>query len=210
MTNHKKPLSILIEHFNKVGWPLHMSEGKLIARATSVIDDKYPDAMIIEVERHRPILGEIYSRGLPMSNYQTYYMCYAVNVVTDKVIELADRVGELITDMPGLVEKHVTEADLRFSIEGIGADKYEISDNSTGQSATISNLNDATSFLSELIENIVNYFENIRLDLELDTLGIDASETTHLVEEYKNAMNDFVFSEAQRAWENRTEYDAEE
>lgn len=210
MNNRRdKIISILINHFNSNGWPIHITEEKLNSRAGLATDDSYPDAQIVEIERHRPALGEIYVPGLPMSNYQTYYMRYAVKETTGDVIEIAERVGVLSINADNLAESHLTTSDFSLQIEGIEECKYEITDLSTGESAIISNLNDATSFLSDIIENYVDCFAELQLGLNSVELGLDASKSDHLIEEYGNAIKYSVFLEAKEAWINREEYDPE-
>ncbi|MDA8328552.1 MAG: hypothetical protein M0Z83_06235 [Betaproteobacteria bacterium] len=112
-------------------------------------------------------------------------------------------------DAYNLAESHLTASDFRLHVEGIGENKYKITDWLTGQSATISNLNDATSFLLEITDTNVDYFAEIQLDLNSDELGLDASSYDRLLEEYGSGMKDLVFLKAEEAWVKRDEYDPE-
>ena len=78
----------LKNHFNSTGWPLDLNEQKLDQRSriSSCLTEN--DCPIVEIEKHRAILGDCYIKGLPMNAYKTYFMRYSINPSTLVVCQL--------------------------------------------------------------------------------------------------------------------------
>ena len=64
MTGEYIALMILKDHFDAIGWPFHMHQQKLFERASIKRSDDLTDEVVSEVERHRPILGGSYTKGV--------------------------------------------------------------------------------------------------------------------------------------------------
>lgn len=83
MTDKNMALTILIDHFDEVGWPLDVYEEKFNKRASVVSTNDSENSMIVEIERHRPILGMTYTKGLGMEAFEEYFMQYADGFKTE-------------------------------------------------------------------------------------------------------------------------------
>lgn len=68
-----------------MGWPLNVNRSKLSERSSIVANDAATAPVIVEIERHRPILGMTYTKGLGMDAFETYFMRYAVDVSDNSV-----------------------------------------------------------------------------------------------------------------------------
>jgi hypothetical protein len=55
MTNKHLALSILGDHLNKIGWPLHVNQLKLDKHASIVPFGDLDDTFIVEMKRHRQL-----------------------------------------------------------------------------------------------------------------------------------------------------------
>lgn len=88
-------LKTLIDYFDKNGWPVGVNEEKLNDRY-SISDELYKVGWeVIEIERHRAIMGTTYHKGMPMNAYQTFWMRYAVQAKSEEVEELPERSGKI-------------------------------------------------------------------------------------------------------------------
>ena len=53
----KTVIEILESHFQEHGWPTDVDRAEFYARYRVVSDDKDPRRFIVEIERHRAVLG---------------------------------------------------------------------------------------------------------------------------------------------------------
>lgn len=76
MTQQGEVIRILESHFDKEGWPVDVDRSKLHDRCRITSDAAFPESAVVEIERHRAILGDTYIRGQRMRAFETYYMRY--------------------------------------------------------------------------------------------------------------------------------------
>lgn len=158
-------IDLLVAWFNEASsWPLYVNEQKLRNRASVVRDSKFPDIEIVRIERHRPILGAQYTRGMPMDAYTTYYMRFAVKN-DGQVDQLEDEVGESEVDVASLAESATNFENLSLSINRISSGRYRISESVLNQRAEVATIEEALSFGSEIAEQISDYMY-YRLSME--------------------------------------------
>lgn len=158
-------IDLLVAWFNEnSSWPLYVNEQKLRNRASVVRDREFPDFEIVRIERHRPILGAQYTRGMPMDAYTTYYMRFAVKGV-GQIDQLEDEAGESDVDVESLAESATNFENLSLSIDRIAGGRYRISESTSKESADVTNIEEALSFGSEIAEQNSDYISD-RLMME--------------------------------------------
>ena len=91
LVGQDEAVKILESSFDAQGWPIDLNSDKLRKRYRITSDSELPGDWIVEIERHRSILGVTYNRGLPMSAFETYKVRYAVNVAEMTVRELSEK-----------------------------------------------------------------------------------------------------------------------
>jgi hypothetical protein len=176
-------LETLIGHFNATSWPLDVNEQKLRKRYVIGHDDVLPRNYIVEIERHRSILGAEYTRGLPMAAYQTYYMRYAVQLQTKEVEELPDRNGEINVDVDAIVDEHTNHESFSLSVKAIDQTRFVIREDVCGDEENISTLGDAKAFALSLADAIAEFFED-------SAMGIDDDQVKEkTISDYTDTLN---------------------
>jgi hypothetical protein len=173
-TAEKLALDILENHFDETGWPVDVTRKKLMDRYR-ITDNKDKNAVTIEIERHRAVLGETYIPGAPMSAYQTYWMRYDVNVQTGEVDYLDEEEGKITANIPDLVDSHLSNDYFWLSIEpeddtpGI----YRISELVMKEAVLVSDCKEAESFVLSLCPRMVEYFKDHLGDYDADQFTVE-------------------------------------
>ncbi|MEK0366242.1 MAG: hypothetical protein QQN42_07895 [Nitrosopumilus sp.] len=183
--------------FDQDGWPMDIDENKLWDRGT-ISDDIYKLGWkIVEIERHRGVLGSIYTPGLPMNAFQTYWTRYAVHLETGKVEELSEKDGDVTIDLHGLVDEELDNCEFNcISIEPHGDDDYEINDIVIGERKIISTLEQAISFCLERVPNFCEYFK-----IELECINLSKEKDNELLTSYKKILEDQIIYIITEIWE---------
>jgi hypothetical protein len=202
MDRSDTPLNILISHFDASGWPMDINLGKLLSRYSLTSDDNRPGWDIVEIERHRPILGTSYVRGLPMDAFETYYMRYAVHVLTPEVTELPERRGKISINVDDIVSNEMSNDMFSLNIEAIDEHKYEIREGTSGENTVISNIDEAKKFCESFLDNNVEYFSD-SLHRELAELEFTEEEIKKNLSEYETKMKKALLEKAEDAWQSR-------
>lgn len=203
MKTSQDALSILVRHFSERGWPPDMHERKLYNRARVTFDEATPHIAIVEIERHRAILGTSYTRGVGMDAFQTYFMRYSVDTTTSNVNVLEEREGGYQIDASGVVDSHLDRDSFSLSIEPLGDGRYKIRESETSDSAVVSSVQEAIHFSLAIGDMFQDSFaEQLR---ENWTSGeeIPASEKEEIIAEYNKCLNVKLEELARRTWENR-------
>lgn len=158
-------IDLLVAWFNEnSSWPLYVNEQKLRNRASVVGDSEFPGVEVVRIERHRPILGAQYTRGMPMDAYTTYYMRFAVKGL-GQIDQLEDEAGESDVDVESLAESATNFENMSLSINRIDSGRYRISESVLNQSAEVATIEEALSFGEEIAERNSDYLSE-RLMME--------------------------------------------
>lgn len=196
-------LNTLVSYFDLNGWPLHITMEKLQARSSFSQDDALPLWDVVEIERHRPILGTTYTQGSAMDAFETYYMRYGVNVATSEAIELAERPGKVKINTIGIVDSELSADSFYLSVEAVDATSYLIREGVSGEEAQVTSLDEAREFALSLSESFVDRFSDA-LDREFpDQSQVDHARRTELLSSYEENLKEKISARAKRAWEDR-------
>jgi hypothetical protein len=195
-----KLLDILDAYFENNGWPWDMNSEKLYDRS-SLSEEHHKEGWgIIEIERHRSILGASYRKGQPMAAFHTYWMRYAINPETGEVEALPDKDGEIcIDDIDSLVDE-VLEESYDISIELIKSGKYLISDMVSKSEAVISTFDEAKTFSLEVATKIGDSFQMLIND---EGLSIPDEQLKQLADEYKACVKLRILANVKKLWQER-------
>ncbi len=193
----------LKDHFDANGWPLDINSAKLDSRARISSDKTLPGLDIVEIERHRPILGDGYVQGLEMNAFETYYMRYAVHVSNSEVKELPDRHGSFDININGLVSNDLGFDRFSLTIEAIDENSYIIREDFSKEEAVISTLEEAKRFSATLQEAFVNYFVDSLGYLAAGSTQIDESYIEELISDYTVAIKEGIFEITENKWNER-------
>lgn len=196
-------INTLAHYFDLNGWPLHVTKEKMQARNSISRDDALPLWEVVEIERHRPILGTTYTQGLAMDAFQTYYMRYGVNVATSEVKELAERPGQVVIDTSGIVDSELGTGAFDLSIEAVDATNYLIREGVSGEESQVSCLDEVREFVLLLSDPFIESFADT-LDREFpDHSQVDVARRTEILSSYEEYLKGEMSALAESAWENR-------
>lgn len=202
MDSTNDTINVLIRHFDAMGWPLHMNRSKLFSRYSMTSNDGFPGWNIVEIERHRPILGTSYTPGLGMDAFETYYILYAVHVQTLEVKELPERRGNIDIDISGIVSSELNFERFSLSVEPIDQHCYMIKENVSNDQQVISSITEAKIFCELLLDSRVDYF-NDTLYRELANLQLDEKQLEQLISDYSETMKKALLEKVDDAWRSR-------
>jgi hypothetical protein len=194
------PLKTLINYFDNNGWPGDVDESKLHERY-SISEEPYEKGWdVIEIERHRAILGDTYRKGQPMSAFQTYWMRYAVNPKTKDVKELSERSGEIcIDDMSSYVDEILPE-ECDLSITLLEDGDYLIHDLICNSERIISTIEEAKAFALELVDDLADNFQTRLAD---EGLPLSDEQLKQLRDEYTENVRYQIIDSVENLWEER-------
>ena len=194
------PLETLINYFDNKGWPGDVDEDKLHERY-SISEEPYEKGWdVIEIERHRAILGDTYGKGQPMRAFQTYWMRYAVNPKTKNVKELSEKSGEIcIDDMPSYVDETLPE-ECELSITLLEDGNYLIRDLICNSERIISTIEEAKAFALELVDDLAGNFQTILAD---DGFPLSDEQLKQLRDEYTENVRYQIIDSVENLWEER-------
>lgn len=184
-------LNKLCKYFDKHGWPEYMNGFKLGERM-SISDDEYKTGwVIIEVERHRGLLNERYIRGVGMSNYETYLMRYAVDLNSDQVDTLEEKVIDRQISLDDAVSTEIHDWSVEINMKSI--DAIRINNSKDGTEASFKSLSEARSGITEIING---------LDYSVCWQELSASE----IDQFKRKLVDELFSLVSESWMKDANY----
>lgn len=200
MVDKNSAIPILVDHFNETDWPLHVNGHKLIDRASVVLTDESADSVVVEIERHRPILGTAYTKGLGMEAFEEYFMRYAVNLSSRSVSEMTERHGHCQIDAYGIVESDLSIDTFDLRIEPMADGHYSLRESVSRKEAVVSSREEAETFVLSLGDAFIEYFSEI-LDRELiNGVGLKSSIREDLLSTYKQAMDEALVTKAGDIW----------
>lgn len=198
--DREKLLDILNIYFEDNDWPPDMDCEKLYERSSLSEEQYKPGWGIVEIERHRAVLGASYSKGQPMTAFQTYWMRYAVHPETGEIEELPDKNGEIcINDMSIYVYEVLSEL-VAISIEPIKNGKYLISEGVKNYEKEISSFKDAMVFALELTVELRGDFQGL---IEDEGLFMPDYQLKQLIDEYQACVRSQIFQTVKDLWEER-------
>ncbi len=200
----------LIDYFERDGWPDGLNAHKLRDRSKLSADEDLPGWHVVEIERHRGVLGSQYTKGLGMNSFETYYMRYAVCLSTSDVKELPEAHTDVSIDIGAMVSSDVEAETFALSVVGLDEHSFRILDNVSKEEAVVKTLDEAESFCAAFLDGLVDYFEEA-LDLEYsDKELFDGRTKVEVVDEYRRAMKDALRDKAIKAWDAREPRDEED
>lgn len=202
MTDRNMALAILIDHFDEAGWPLNVDRQKFNKCASAASTDDLSDSVIVEIERHRPMLGTAYVKGSGMEAFETYFMRYAVDVSNRAVSELTERHGRYHFDVDGIVETHLSFDYFYLSIESDEKNCYLVRESVCGEKAIVSSREETVAFVLSLGEPIEEQFSET-VDRELGDHENQESVKEDLLSTYKQTLNAALLTKAEDLWEKR-------
>jgi hypothetical protein len=200
MTDKDLALTILMDHFEKVGWPMHVNMQKLKDRAKVLPAEDIEGAQIVEIERHKPVLGMAYRKGIGMDAFEEYFMRYAVDVPNRSATELPERHGSYQFDAHGIVDTQLSSDYFSLSIESDDNDSYLIREAVCKDEVVVSSRDEAVEFVLSLGEPIEEQFSD-SVDLELGESLESVREG--LLSSHRQALNEALLAKAERLWEER-------
>lgn len=198
----------LISWFNKTEWPLHVNETKIRERAQVTRDEAQPDCSIVSVERHRPMLGAQYIRGLPMSAIQTYFMRYAVPNDGGAVEVLEEIAGEIKVNEFALAEEATSGECLDLRLYRLKNESYRIVEAITNQDTEITTLDEALSFGEEIADQCCDA-SDFRIELDAKEV-LSSGKMADLKQEINSCIQERIAALIHELWEDRHNAEGED
>ena len=193
----KNAINQLVSFFEKEGWPLDINEYKLKDRAEIAEDSYKPGWQVVEIERHRGVLGSNYYQGCVMNAFQTYWMCYAVETASGNVKELPEKEGDVTVELFGLVSENLTNSEFdSITIEPYDEKEFQIEYSVSGERMIISSLKQAISLG---LKSTKGYSECFNSDL--NNYNIPKEKIVELSSRYKTELEEQVTIIMTEKWE---------
>ncbi|OAI16451.1 hypothetical protein A1359_07305 [Methylomonas lenta] len=199
LENKQYILDILIEYFNENDWPVYVNKSKLLDRSSIYPNESYPNIKTVKIERHRAVLGDQYREGLGMNAYKTYWMCYSVNELTRKVIDLGEQPGSYSINMAGLVDKHLDYESFSLNIEPLENGLYRVNELTYNLTKEVTSVDDICNCIFEIIPGHVEYF-TICIDSEECFSKVEKDK---LISDYESELREQLVEKANELWEDR-------
>ena len=210
MRTSSETIQLLIDHFNRDGWPVDLNEMKTRNRATVVREEKFPGGDIVRIERHRSILNVGYIRGVGMAAFVTYYMRYAVSDHEGAVTALEEQQGEATIDEEAVVSA-LTETDrLYLQLSRLSNGDYRIYDSASNSSEIVSSLEQALRFGECLADGFDDQvYEDFSMECGEGTFT--GEQATHSANSVSKAIREKIRNKIRALWDRRklVEYDDE-
>lgn len=197
-------LKILSAHFGSAGWPLHVDFDKLQNRGRIVHDPSISNMAIIEIERHRPILGDAYVPGLPMSNFETYCMRYGIDLISHEVTQLAEKHICFQFDVGEIVDRHLSGEFLSINVEAVEDDRYRICDGVSRNFKICASEEEAKEFALELCESFEDFFYDELSRFEMPQSN-EQEFKTNFRNAYVNQLERQMIEMIEEVWARRDE-----
>lgn len=194
-------LAELAAHFEKTGWPYELSREKLWQRGSVVTDADHADCAIVEIERHRAVLGSVYVREQPMSAFETYFMRYRIQGQMGDVTELAERVMPVQINVGALANELLASNVPWFGIMRT-ARGYVVQDRISKATELVSSLDRIKGFLADCADECSEYFGE---SLSRAEPPIADALRVALEHEYAKILNERFSSMAAELWSARDE-----
>lgn len=197
----KSPIEDFAKHVESRGGHFDdsITPWKIRDRGQVVQDPDHPGRAIVEVERHRAILGDVYHRGQPMDVMRTYYPRYGYDPATGEWEPLGEaRKPEIEVKFRRAAE---IVDDTSFTFEDLGGGQYRCRETMTGEERTVESKSD----MEQMARDIVNGFDYSYLDDELSD-ALSPAELNDFKVKLRQAEQELVTRKAREAWEDRDLY----
>ena len=86
---------------------LDLTLRKIRERGRIVRDPEHPDVLVLDIERHRSLPGASYTKGSPMSAYETYIQRITFDPVTKDFQEIGITVVDRHVDVNGVAREQL-------------------------------------------------------------------------------------------------------
>ena len=192
----------LVDFFQKTSWPVYLDERKVRDRCSVIPGNSNGDSLIVEIERHRPILGAEYTKGLGMAAFETYFMRYAVSDSGGGVIELPERSLCMDYDANSLADEYTGYDQISLSVIRKG-DAFVIEDTVTKEQEAVKNIEEAQLFGQSIADAAIESFTE-QFDFE-PTQCLTANQRKALIEDVSRAIYDNIEALVKSAWNNPDE-----
>lgn len=166
MTNEEKSkaFSALVEHLESVGEYCCLTAEKVCRRGTIVDDPNYPDVLVVDVERHRAIAGTTYTKGLPMSAFETYLQRITWNPATKEISEVGETPLRRTIDYLALAHEHLFHAGPQVTLKEGCKRKRIVSISGGGKLIE-------TGSLKKAIEAVREHYSSLYYEVAVPELG---------------------------------------
>ena len=202
MQNTNHDLSALEQHFDRTKWPLDISREKFSKRARVADDGEVSGVVVVEIERHRSMLGTSYTKGLGMAAFEEYFMRYAVDLANGAVTELAERHGHYQFDTGDIVGEHLSMESFSLGIEPIENGQYSVTEGVSHEEQVTASLQETRDFVSTFEDRFVKFFSDTT---ERELGDDDGSERNagELLLAYTKSLRAALLSKADDLWARR-------
>jgi hypothetical protein len=170
MKNINEIIKILNAHFDNTGWPEGLTHKKLLERTTISSIKTDSGSIIVEIERHRSLFGEKYIPGVPMSNFETYAMRYAIDPINAQVKELPEAHIDYELDFEAHIDDMLDDEKFDLQIEPVEEGKYKILETVSHDFTIAASLEDVNDFVLTFVDQFTDYFIESLESLEDDKL----------------------------------------
>lgn len=201
MDNSKELIiNALINYFEVNGWPYEVNYQKLMERYWVSSEESEPGWKIVEIERHRSILGGNYTQGCRMSSFETYSMRYAIDVSTLEVKELPKKHIKYSIDIYEIACDYLERESFDLTIDPIDDARYKISELVNKEFGIVSNLEEAKEFMTRFIDGNVQQFERM---LDINERPFNDFQKTKYLSAFTESIKEVLLMKAEYAWDDR-------
>lgn len=191
-------IQILSSHFDKNGWPRDLCYKKYIDRARQLENADLEHCAIVEITRHKAILGCTYTPGFPMSAFEEYFMRYKVNLETEEVECLEDQFFLFSVDIENVVEEDLSKESFSPALE-CSPNGYLIKDSVSNEEKFVNSLKEVEDFLKDYLDQSSDYFfDRLR---EYEKMTTDQRNEFH--KKYVSTMGQVLKEKARHLWGTR-------
>lgn len=202
MQNTNHGLAALEQHFDRTKWPLDISREKYFKRARVADDGEVPGVVVVEIERHRSMLGTSYVKGLGMAAFEEYFMRYAVDLANGSVTELAERHGHYQFDTGDIVGEHLSMDSFSLDIEPIENGQYSVKEDVFHEEQVTASLQETRDFVFTFEDRFVESFSD-KIGLELGDDDGAERNAGKLLLAYTESLRAALLSKADDLWARR-------
>ena len=168
---------------------------KILERMEPVDDPERPDWLVLDVERHRAVLGTRYTPGEPMYAYITYWPRYAYHPQT-KTLEYLGQHRQSQADIDYELVADIRTDELTFNFEPAGDGRHRCREGWSNEERLVSDVADIETMAAKIVRRL-NYEDYV------DVLAEHADEATRqqIMDQFYQALEKKAQERARRNWE---------
>jgi len=196
-------ITTLEAYFDKNGWSYDMNAKKLWERSSLSSETHKAGWDIVEIERHRGVLGASYTKGFPLSAMQTYWQRYAIHIADGSVEELSEKTGLINVDISSLVDEGLGFESFDLKINPLQNGKYLISESISSQESEILTAEEAKVFALGVVEGWNDYFNERLSEIE----NLTKEDMDRLLRAHKKCLEEGVINKVVEVWDSKEKYE---